>query len=72
MQHPDVAGRPWKEAEQLLQRESISYETKLTRPTRDFFETDERKLYVIRAKSRADGIWEIVLAARMLSRCDPC
>ena len=67
MPYPDLVGRPWEEAETVLQKEHLRYETKRTRPTRDFFETDERKLYVVRAKLRMDGIWEVVLAARVLA-----
>ncbi len=70
MLHQEFAGLPWSETESLLQKTGLSYEVKQTRPTRDYFETDERKLYVVRARQGTEGIWEIVLAARMRSAAD--
>lgn len=73
MPYPDLVGRPWREAEPMLQAEGLRYVTVMTCPTRDFFETDEQKLYVVRTGSCADGKWEIVLAARVKSHPDfPC
>ena len=64
---PDVIGRPWEEAENMLREAGVRYGTVMARPTRHFFVTDERKLYVIRAKSRPDGMLQLVLAARLAS-----
>lgn len=61
----DVTGRPWAEAEGLLQAENIKYEVELARPTKDFFLRDEAKLYVIRQKPAADGCWRLTLAAKL-------
>ncbi len=61
----DIIGRPWQEIEPLLRSEGIAYERKMARPQRDFFETDERRFYVVRARQESDGIWKIVLSARL-------
>ena len=65
MQYPDVLGLPWSEAEVMLKESGTAYRSNMTRPTRNFFETDEQSLYVIRTKSGADGILEVTLAARL-------
>ncbi len=65
MQYPDILGLPWREAEVMLKNTGTAYRSNLTRPTRDFFKTDEELLYVIRAKSGEDGILEITLAGRL-------
>lgn len=49
----------------MLKNTGTAYRSNLTRPTRDFFKTDEELLYVIRAKSGEDGILEITLAGRL-------
>ena len=65
--YPDVIGRPWDEAERMLRESGVRYGTVMACPTRHFFATDERKLYVIRAKQRTDGALQLVLAARLVS-----
>ena len=62
---PDIIGRPWKEAEEMLRGEGLSYEEERTFPSRNFFSIDEDLLYVVRARKGEDGIFHIVLAARM-------
>ncbi len=60
----DVVGRPLAEAEALLQAAGINYATTVSRPTRDFFKTDEKCLYIVRQKLH-DGTLQLVLAARL-------
>lgn len=67
MQCPDILGLSWSEAESLLKESGKAYRMNLTRPTRNFFETDEQSPYVIRTKYGADGILEITLAVRLAS-----
>jgi hypothetical protein len=64
---PDILGLPWSEAEVMLKKSDTSYVISMTRPTRNFFETDEQSPYVIRTKYGADGILEITLAVRLAS-----
>ena len=61
---PDVIGRPWTEAELLLTSAHCCYQTEITRPTRDFFKTDNTCLYVVRVRERADGTIMLTLAAK--------
>ena len=51
----DVMALPWEVAEKRLQEAKISYETEISRPTRDFFPVDEHRLYVVRQCLQADG-----------------
>lgn len=60
----DVIGRPFPEAEQMLQREGIKYQTEISRPSRDFFQTDPTCLYVVRERKLADGTLLLTLVAK--------
>ena len=62
---PDVLARPLAEAESLLREAGRSWQTEITRPTRDFFKTDERCLYVVRERELPDGTLALVLAASL-------
>ena len=57
-------GRPWHAVEQELQAAGVHYETEITRPTRDFFKTNENYLYVLRERKSPEGSLQFVLAAR--------
>ena len=61
----DVVGRPLAEAERLLSEEKIHYVVEISRPTRDFFKIDEKRLYVIRQKWLDDGRLQLTLAAKL-------
>ena len=56
---------PWEEAEALLQESGIFYEREITRPVRDFFKTDEKRLYVLRVQERGQGI-KVTLGAKVI------
>ena len=62
-------GRPFSEVEVELKAAGISYQTEITRPTRDFFKTEERCLYVVRERELTDGTLRLVLAARLQASC---
>ena len=62
----DVMALPWEVAEQQLREANISYETEITRSTRNFFPVDEDRLYVIRQREGADGKLLITLAAKQI------
>jgi hypothetical protein len=62
----DVMALPWEVAEKRLQEAKISYETEISRPTRDFFPVDEHRLYVVRQCLQADGKLLLTLAAKQL------
>ena len=59
------AGRPFAEVQAELDAAGSSYQTEITRPTRDFFKTDERCLYVVRERKLPDGTLGLTLAARI-------
>ncbi|WP_302610436.1 RNA-3-phosphate cyclase [uncultured Mitsuokella sp.] len=61
---PDVLARSLPEAEQMLSAAGCRYTTEITRPTRDFFKTDETCLYVVREKILSDGEILLTLAAK--------
>ena len=61
---PDVLARPLAEAESLLREAGRSWQTEITRPTRDFFKTDNTCLYVVRVREQADGTIMLPLAAK--------
>lgn len=63
---PDIIALSWAEAEGLLQANGCRYTTEITRPTRDFFKTDESRLYVVKAARKADMIL-VTLAAKQKS-----
>ena len=65
MDCPDILALPWQEAEGLLQEEGISYAWEITRPTRDFFKTDESRLYVLRVREHGQGI-KVTLGAKVI------
>ncbi len=65
MDCPDIIALPWEEAEALLQQAGISYEWEITRPTRDFFKTDERRLYVLRVQEHGQAI-KVTLGAKVI------
>ena len=62
----DVMALPWEVAEQQLREANISYETEITRSTRNFFPVDEDRLYVVRQCQQADGKLLITLAAKQI------
>lgn len=62
----DVMALPWETAEQQLWEANISYETEITRSTRNFFPVDEDRLYVVRQRQQADGKLLLTLAAKQL------
>ena len=62
---PDVLARPLAEAESLLREAGRSWQTEITRPTRDFFKTDNTCLYVVRERELPDGTLALVLAASL-------
>ena len=62
----DVMALPWETAEQQLREANISYETEITRFTRNFFPVDEDRLYVVRQRQQADGKLLLTLAAKQL------
>ena len=61
----DILALPWQEVEELLQKSGISYEWEITRPTRDFFKTDESRLYVLRVREQEQGI-KVTLGAKVI------
>lgn len=61
---PDVLARPLAEAEVMLREAGRSWQTEITRPTRDFFKTDPNCLYVVRVREQADGTIMLTLAAK--------
>ena len=65
MDCPDILALPWQEAEGLLQEAGISYAWEITRPTRDFFKTDESRLYVLRVREQEQGI-KVTLGAKVI------
>ena len=62
-------GRPFSEVEVELKAAGISYQTEITRPTRDFFKTEERCLYVVRERKAPDDTLRLALAARLQASC---
>ena len=62
-------GRPFSEVEAELETAGISYQTEITRPTRDFFKTEERCLYVVRERKAPDDTLRLALAARLQASC---
>ena len=58
-------GRPFAEVETELQAGGIPFTTEMTRPTRAFFKTEERCLYVVRERLLPDGSLRLALAARL-------
>ena len=64
-QRLSYVGRPFSEVEAELKGAGISYQTEITRPTRDFFKTEERCLYVVRERELPDGTLALVLAASL-------
>ena len=61
--------RPFSEVEAELKGAGISYQTEITRPTRDFFKTEERCLYVVREPKAPDDTLRLALAARLQASC---
>ena len=68
-QRLSYVGRPFSEVEAELETAGISYQTEITRPTRDFFKTEERCLYVVRERKAPDGTLRLALAARLQASC---
>ena len=66
---PRYVGRPFSEVEAELEAAGISYQTEITRPTRDFFKTEERCLYVVRERKAPDDTLRLALAARLQASC---
>ena len=58
-------GRPFAEVQAELETAGLPYQTEITRPTRDYFKTDERCLYVVRERELPDGTLALALAARL-------
>ncbi|MDY6267491.1 MAG: RNA-3-phosphate cyclase [Selenomonadaceae bacterium] len=65
--HLRYVGRPLLEVEAELKAAGIPYQTEITRPTRDFFKTEERCLYVVRERVFPDGTLRLAVAARLLA-----
>ena len=65
MDYPDIIALPWEEAEKLLLEAGTPYEREITRPTRDFFKTDENRLYVLRVQEHGQGI-KVTLGAKVI------
>ena len=61
---PDILARPFAEAEAMLREAGRPWQTEITRPTRDFFKTDEHCLYVVRQRDLPQGIIMLTLAAK--------
>ena len=68
-QRLSYVGRPFSEVEAELETAGISYQTEITRPTRDFFKTEERCLYVVRERKAPDDTLRLALAARLQASC---
>ena len=62
-----LTAKPFAEAKAELDGEGINYTTEITRPTRDFFKTDENNLYVVRVK-QADGRLLLTLAGKQMRK----
>ena len=58
-------GRPFAEVQAELETAGLPYQTEITRPTRDYFKTDARCLYVVRERALPDGTLALALAARL-------
>ena len=65
MDYPDIIALPWEEAEKLLAEAGTSFTWEITRPTRDFFKTDEHRLYVLRVQEHGQGI-KVTLGAKVV------
>ena len=68
-QRLSYVGRPFSEVEAELKGAGISSQTEITRPTRDFFKTEERCLYVVRERKAPDDTLRLALAARLQASC---
>ena len=68
-QRLSYVGRPFSEVEAEHKGAGISYQTEITRPTRDFFKTEERCLYVVRERKAPDDTLRLALAARLQASC---
>ena len=68
-QRLSYVGRAFSEVEAELKGAGISYQTEITRPTRDFFKTEERCLYVVRERKAPDDTLRLALAARLQASC---
>lgn len=64
---PDIIALPWAEAERRLIEAGCRYTTEITRPTRDFFKTDESRLYTVRVRRHENELL-VTLAAKQ----QPC
>lgn len=62
---PDVLGRPFKEAEVILNSAGIKYDFEYSRPTSSFFTLDEDNYYVIRQKVLDDGRLMLTLSMKL-------
>lgn len=58
-------GRPFADVETELEASGIPFTTEMTRPTRAFFKTEERCLYVVRERVLPDGSLRLALTARL-------
>jgi len=54
--------RLWSDVKRELSLAGISYTVRRTRSPRDFFKTDEERLYVVRVREMS-GVREVTLAA---------
>ncbi len=61
----DVVAQPLDEAVRLMKTLDAKYEINVTRPTRSIFAVEEDNFYVIRQHIDADGIYHLVVAAKM-------
>ena len=61
-------GRPFSEVKRELQAAGLPYQTEITRPTRDYFKTEEHCLYVVREQETPGGMLRLALAARLQAK----
>ena len=60
----DLVGLPLTVAEEKLKAAGVSYEVKTTRPTKKFFFVDMFALYVIKQRTDAAGVLQLIVAGK--------
>ena len=68
-QRLSYVGRPFSKVEAELKGAGISYQTEITRPTRDFFKTGERRPSVARQRTAPERTRRRARAARLQASC---
>lgn len=61
----DTVGRPLQEAQTLLESRGFQYSVRITCPPRPTFKVEHECLYVVRQHLAADGVYHLVVAAKM-------